>query len=119
MSDRKPLLSLGKFHQYQQKVFKSNPKAEPVATQSFPQLIKQEEENDPVRKEIANQMKPNTRGYYAVLVPRNITGITSTEVQVQHSWKFIGQENWAIVSNGRIYLVWKSRKQNYTLRLLH
>ena len=81
MSDRKPLLSSGKFHQYQQKVFKSNPKVEPVATQSFPQLIKQEEENDPVRKEIANQMKPNTRGYYAVLVPRNRTGITSTEVQ--------------------------------------
>ena len=81
MSDRKPPPSSGNSHQYKQKFFKSNSEANPVAKQTFPPVIKQEEENDPIRKEIANQMKPNTRGYYAVLVPRNITGITSTEVQ--------------------------------------
>ena len=44
-------------------------------------MVKQETETDPVRKEIADQMKPNTRGYYAILVPRNDTGIRSAEVE--------------------------------------
>ena len=55
------------------RAFLNRPRTRPIKQEFNPNpkpVVKQEAETDPVRKDIADQMQPNTRGFYAILVPR-------------------------------------------------